>query len=185
MLPFSLIWIFVDKIKSIIKIPYSSKLKVICIGNINLGGTGKTPVAIFLFNTLMDMGHKPIFLTSGYRGKVRNPTLVNDDVSLFGDEAILLKNAGPTVVSKNKLKGIKFIEALNLNKTLHDIIIMDDGLQNYTIKKTLSFLTVDRHYLFGNNFCFPSGPLRQPYSACKNNIDFVIMTGDVSSKKYS
>ena len=176
--PISLLWIFVDKLKFLLIKPYASYIKIICVGNINVGGTGKTPIAIFIFKLLKKMGYNPIFLTSGYKGKVSKPSLVNRNVSLFGDEAIVLKNIGPTVVSKNKLEGIKYIETLNSKKISYNIIIMDDGLQNYSIRKDLCFLTVDRKLLFGNEFCLPSGPLRQSFKSCKKIINKIILTGN-------
>ena len=181
--PVSLIWIFVDKLKFFIVKPYTSNLKIICVGNINIGGTGKTPIAILIFKILKKMGHYPIFLTSGYKGKISKPKLVDGNVHLFGDEAIILKNIGPTVVSKNKLNGVKYIENLNSKKKIYNIIIMDDGLQNYSIKKDLSFLTVDRKTLFGNNLCLPSGPLRQSFKSCKKIIDQIILTGNNDFEK--
>ena len=180
--PISLLWIFVDKIKFLLIKPYVSYLKIICVGNINVGGTGKTPIAIFIFKILKKLGHNPIFLTSGYKGKISKPSLVNGDVTLFGDEAIILRNIGPTVVSKNKLEGVKYIETLNSKKKIYDIIIMDDGLQNYSIRKDLCFLTVDRKLLFGNELCLPSGPLRQSFKSCQKIIDKIILTGNHNFK---
>ncbi len=181
--PFSLLWIIIDKLKFLMTKPYTSHLKIICVGNINVGGTGKTPISIFIFKILKKMGHNPIFLTSGYKGKISKPCIANNDVTLFGDEAIILKNIGPTVVSKNKLEGVKYIENLNSKKKIYDIIVMDDGLQNYSIGKDLCFLTVDRKSLFGNEFCLPSGPLRQSLNSCKKNINKIILTGNRNFKK--
>ena len=181
--PFSLLWICVDKLKFLLVKPYSSFLKIICVGNINIGGTGKTPVAMFLFKMLKKMGYNPIFLTSGYKGKISKPCITHDDVILFGDEAVILKKTGPTVVSKNRLEGVKYIENLNSKKKIYDIIIMDDGLQNYSIRKDVSFLTVDRKSLFGNEFCLPSGPLRQTLKSCKRNVDKIIITGNYGIEK--
>ena len=183
--PVSLLWIFIDKLKFLLVKPYTSYLKIICVGNINVGGTGKTPIAIFLFKILKKMGYNPIFLTSGYKSKISKPCMANVNVSLFGDEAIILKKIGPTVVSKNKLKGIKYIETLNSRKRIYDVIVMDDGLQNYSIEKDLCFLTVDRKSLFGNEFCLPSGPLRQSFNSCKKNINKIILTGNNNFKKNS
>ncbi len=181
--PFSLLWIIIDKLKFLMIKPYTSHLKIICVGNINVGGTGKTPISIFIFKILKKMGHNPIFLTSGYQGKISKPCIAKNDVSLFGDEAIILNNIGPTVVSKNKLEGVKYIENLNSKKKIYDIIVMDDGLQNYSIGKDLCFLTVDRKSLFGNKFCLPSGPLRQSLNSCKKNINKIILTGNRNFKK--
>ena len=183
--PFSLLWIFIDKLKFLFTKPYSSCLKIICVGNINVGGTGKTPIAIFIFKILKKMGYNPIFLTSGYKGKISKPCMAHADVTLFGDEAVILKKTGPTVVSKNKLKGVKYIESLNSKKKIYDMIIMDDGLQNYSIGKDLCFLTVDRKSLFGNEFCLPSGPLRQTIKSCKKNVNKIILTGNCNFEKYS
>ena len=183
--PFSLLWIFIDKLKFLLTKPHTSYLKIICVGNINVGGTGKTPIAMFLFKILKKMGYSPIFLTSGYKSKVSKPCMVYENVNIFGDEAIILKKIGPTVVSKNKLKGIKYIETLNSKREIYDIIVMDDGLQNYSIKKDLCFLTVDRKSLFGNEFCLPSGPLRQSFNSCIKNIDKIILTGNQNFEKGS
>ncbi len=182
--PFSLLWIFTDKLKFLLIKPYNSCLKIICVGNINVGGTGKTPIATFIFKILEKMGYNPIFLTSGYKGKISKPCMVYADVSLFGDEAVILKKIGPTVVSKNKLQGVKYIESLNSKKKIYDMIIMDDGLQNYSIGKDLCFLTVDRKSLFGNEFCLPSGPLRQTFKSCKRNVNKIILTGNYNFGKY-
>ncbi len=181
--PFSLLWIFVDKLKFLFIKPYTSHIKIICVGNINVGGTGKTPIAMILFKTLRKMGYNPIFLTSGYKSKISKPCIANENVSLYGDEAIILQNTGPTVVSKNKLRGVKYIENLNSKRKLYDVIVMDDGLQNYSIRKDLRFLTVDRKSLFGNEFCLPSGPLRQSFNSCKKNIDKIILTGNHNLEK--
>jgi len=183
--PFSLLWIFIDKLKFYLIKPYNSNLKIICVGNINVGGTGKTPIAMFLFKILKKMGYNPIFLTSGYKSKISKPCIANENVTLFGDEAIMLKNIGPTVVSKHKLNGVKYIETLNSKNRIYDIIVMDDGLQNYSIKKDLCFLTIDRKSLFGNEFCLPSGPLRQSFNSCKKNIDKIILTGNQDFEKGS
>ena len=183
--PFSLLWIFIDKLKFLLVKPYTSHLKIICVGNINVGGTGKTPIAMVLFKTLKKMGYNPIFLTSGYKSKISKPCIACENVALYGDEAVILQNIGPTVVSKNKLKGVKYIENLNSKKRIYDIIVMDDGLQNYSIRKDLCFLTVDRKSLFGNEFCLPSGPLRQSFDSCKKNVDKIILTGNYNLKKNS
>lgn len=183
--PLSLLWIFIDKFKFFYIKPYSSPLKIICVGNINVGGTGKTPISIFIFNILKKMGYRPIFLTSGYKSKIVKPCIAHSDVTLFGDEAVILNKIGPTVVSKNKLEGVKYIEFLNSKKKIYDIIIMDDGLQNYSIGKDLSFLTIDRTSLFGNEFCLPSGPLRQTFKSCKRTVDKIILTGNNNIQKYS
>ena len=177
LLPLSLIWIIIDRLKFYFTKSYNPSIKTICVGNINVGGTGKTPVSIFLYKILKKMGYKPVFLSYAYKSKLKKPTLILDNLPILEDEAKILNKTGDTVVSNSRLKGIKFIENLSSKKN-YDIIIMDDGLQNYSIKKHLSFLTIDRGMMFGNGLCLPSGPLRQYFNTCSKNIDAIIFTGD-------
>ncbi len=182
LIPISLIWVFVDLLKRKISNPYKSKLKIICIGNVNIGGSGKTPLCIYCFKILKKLNFNPIFLVSGYGGKKYGPSLVNlkNKIIEFSDEAYLLAKHGPTITSKNKLSGIKLIENNFLN---HDIVIMDDGLQNYQVQKDLKILAVDRKKQFGNKLCVPSGPLRQTIKTCLNEINAIVITGNKSEKK--
>ena len=101
--PISFIWIFIDFLKRKFSNPYKSKLKIICVGNVNVGGSGKTPLCIHLFRHLKELKFNPIFLSSGYGGKNLGPIMVNKykEINFFGDEAILLSKYGPTIVSKN------------------------------------------------------------------------------------
>ncbi len=179
--PLSLIWITIDRIKFNFVRPYSPKIKVICVGNINVGGTGKTPISIFLFKILEEMGYKPIFLCSAYRSKIKKPVLLKNDLSTCTDEALILRKTGDTVVTNNRLQGVKFIEDMSYQKN-YDVIIMDDGLQNYTIKKYISFLIVNKEMMFGNGLCMPAGPLRQKPNSCINVVDRIILIGNENKK---
>ena len=180
--PFSLIWILVDILKRKFSNPYKSKIKIICIGNLNVGGTGKTPLCICVFRYLKALGYNPIFLTSGYKGEMPGPTQVkqNNRNFYYGDEPLILSKIGPTIISKNRYKGIKFIEN-HPNK--FDIVLMDDGLQNYQIHKNLNILAVDRKFLFGNQLCLPAGPLRQTLTSCIDLIDCIVTTGNKHQKQ--
>ena len=150
-------------------------IPVICIGNITAGGAGKTPVAISIAKFLISKDLKPHFLTRGYKGKLKGPTLVSNKHSSadVGDEPILLSEVAPTWVSKNKIQGAK--SAL---KSDADIIIMDDGLQNNTIHKDLSILVIDGGYGFGNNKLIPAGPLRESVKSSSTKIDFIVFVND-------
>ena len=175
--PLSVIWIFLSRIKAILSKPYNSKLKVICVGNLTIGGTGKTPFAISTFKWLKDIGYNPVFLTRGYGGNQIEPMEVktfhkHKDV---GDEALLLSKIGTTIVSKNRSSGAKFIESHQSN---FDIIIMDDGLQNNQLRKNFNILLVDKNLMFGNEYCIPAGPLRETISSGLLNIDAIIITGN-------
>jgi tetraacyldisaccharide 4'-kinase len=140
--------------------PYRSRLPVICVGNFTVGGAGKTPVALKLAFLLRDMGNRPAFLTRGYGGRERGPHLIDDaadDSDRVGDEPLLLARCAQTVVSWDRPAGAKLIEALPA-----DIIIMDDGFQNPSLKKDFSLVVVDGGSGIGSGKVFPLGPMRAP-----------------------
>ena len=155
--PFSIIWLLLSWLRKLQK-PYISKTFVVCVGNINLGGSGKTPTAILLSKELTKEGFKVCFLTKGYKGTIHYPTIVQSvhNVSETGDEAMLLKEHATTIVSKSWKKGLQFIDSLNF-----DVVILDDGYQNPSINKHYNVLVMNYSYGFGNTMIFPCGPLRQ------------------------
>jgi len=181
LLPFSIIWILLSLIKKNFVKRYKSHLKVICIGNLSIGGTGKTPFSIQTYKILEILGYKPVFLTRGYRGLTKGPILVNKSHNHkdVGDEALLLSKVGTTIVSSNRCIGAKYIENLKKN---YDIIIMDDGLQNYQLEQDIKLLLIDKKLLFGNGYCIPAGPLRQTITQGLKKIDAIIFTGDGDTK---
>ena len=175
--PLSIIWIIISFIKKKVSKTYRSRLKIICVGNLNIGGTGKTPFAIYTYKILKELGFNPVFLTRGYGGKEKGPIKVESTHQYkdVGDEALLLNNIGPTIVSRDRSLGAKFIEN---NKYNYDIILMDDGLQNYQLEKNIKFLLVDKNLKFGNKLCVPAGPLREPINQRLKEIDSIILTGN-------
>lgn len=177
LLPFSIFWILLSLIKKNFAKRYKSHLKVICIGNLSIGGTGKTPFSIQTYKILEILGYKPVFLTRGYRGLTKGPILVKKSHNHkdVGDEALLLSKVGTTIVSSNRCIGAKYIENLKKN---YDIIIMDDGLQNYQLEQDIKLLLIDKKLLFGNGYCIPAGPLRQTITQGLKKIDAIIFTGD-------
>lgn len=181
LLPFSIIWILLSLIKRNFAKRYKSHLKVICIGNLSIGGTGKTPFSIQTYKILEILGYKPVFLTRGYRGLTKGPILVNKSHNHkdVGDEALLLSKVGTTIVSSNRCIGAKYIENLKKN---YDVIIMDDGLQNYQLEQDIKLLLIDKKLLFGNGYCIPAGPLRQTITQGLKKIDAIIFTGDGDTK---
>ena len=136
--PFSIFWILIGQFKRFFTKTYKCKLQVICIGNLTVGGTGKTPFAIYIYKLLKDLGYKPVFLTRGYGGFIKGHIEVNNThhFTEIGDESILLSKVGTTIVSKNRSLGAKYIEK---HKKKFDVIIMDDGLQNYQLKPDVKF----------------------------------------------
>ena len=175
--PLSILWILISHIKNFFIKKYKSKLKVICIGNFTIGGTGKTPFAIYIYKLLKNLGYKPVFLTRGYKGLIKGPIKVKDTHNFkdIGDEALLLNKIGPTIVSKDRSLGARLIEKHEDN---YNIIIMDDGLQNYQLEQDVKFMLVDKNLKFGNEFCIPAGPLREPASQGLMRIDAIVLTGN-------
>ena len=156
--------------------PKKLAIPVICVGNIVSGGSGKTPTALALVKLLRDskISLSPFFLTRGYRGKIEGPERVDDshDPDLWGDEALLLSRHAPTIVSKNRFAG--GLLAQNLEA---DLIIMDDGMQNYTLSKDVTFCIVNGKMGFGNENVIPQGPLRQPLNDGYALSDAFILIG--------
>ncbi len=175
--PLSLLWIVISLLKKKLIKKYKSKLKVICIGNLTIGGTGKTPLAIYTYKLLKKAGYKPVFLTRGYTGLLAGPIEVKDSHNFkdVGDEALLLNKIGPTIVSNDRSFGAKLIEN---HKDNFNVIIMDDGLQNFQLEQDIKLLLVDKNLKFGNEFCIPAGPLREPIDQGLIRIDAIVLTGN-------
>lgn len=150
------------------------EIPVICVGNITAGGTGKTPVSMSLAKMLVSDIYHPFFVTRGYGGKLQN-VLVNHkkhSAKDVGDEPLLLASQAPVVVNANRYKGAK-----TAIKEGADLIIMDDGFQNPTLHKDLSFLVFDGHYGIGNGKIIPAGPLRETFADGIKRADALIILG--------
>ncbi|MBF9231752.1 tetraacyldisaccharide 4'-kinase [Microvirga alba] len=150
-------------------------LPIICIGNVTAGGAGKTPTALAIADILDDAGESPAFLSRGYGGKLKGPVQVElrhmaRDV---GDEPILLASMAPAIVSIDRPSGARLAHEIGAT-----VVIMDDGLQNPSIRKDCAIAVVDGATGIGNGFCLPAGPLRAPLSAQWSAIDAVLVVGD-------
>ena len=173
--PFCLIYQLITRIRFLITKPYKPAKPVICIGNVTAGGAGKTPTAMAIAKLLIDMGKNPVFLTRGYGGSLKVTTIVNPDIHKAqdtGDEPLLLSRVATTIVSKNRVIGAK----LACEKDF-DVIIMDDGMQNPTIEKTISFLVIDGSYGIGSGHIIPAGPLRESLKNGLEKTEAVIFIG--------
>lgn len=149
---------------------------VICVGNVTLGGAGKTPAAICVAKLLRAKGLNPAFLTRGYGGRLHGPVQVDPSVHQFpevGDEALLLARCGPTVVARDRPRGAQLAVALGA-----DIVVMDDGLQNPSLRKDLTVSVFDGATGIGNGLTFPAGPLRAPIQAQWPLIGAVLIVGE-------
>ena len=134
-------------------------LPVICIGNIYLGGTGKTPLSIELFSILKTLKKKPAFIRKKY--------------SSFQDEINLLKKIGPVYENKKRSKAIN--EAIKNN---FNVVILDDGFQDFSVKKNLSIVCFNEKQWIGNGLTIPSGPLRENMQSL-NRANYVFINGGV------
>lgn len=177
-LPFSFFYYLVNLINFWVKSRdiYISKAKIITVGNINIGGVGKTPVCLSIAKIIKNnnANMKLAILTRGYKGSEEGPIMVSPfgDVKKFGDEALLLAQNVPACVAKNRLEGIKFLEKLGFK-----IIITDDGLQDPRFKKDLSILVIDGEFGLGNNWIFPAGPLRESFASGIEKADLCVCIG--------
>ena len=149
--------------------------QVICVGNISAGGTGKTPVAISIAKILQKQNLNPAFVSRGYGANLTNVIVDNNIHSAtdVGDEPMLLSSIAPTVINANRFQGA--LMAINNNA---NVIIMDDGFQNPSLKKDISFVVVDGKYGFGNERCIPAGPLREFLSKGIDRASAIILLGD-------
>ena len=151
-------------------------LPVICVGNVTVGGSGKTPTALALALALRQRGLRPAFLTRGYRGRLAGPVLVDaarHGAADVGDEPLILARHAPTVVSRDRPAGA----ALCAASGVADVIVMDDGLQNPSLAKDLRLAVFDGAVGCGNGLVLPAGPLRAPLSRQWPLVDAAIVIG--------
>lgn len=186
LLPLALIYkLIIDFKKKLYKknilTSYKFNVPVIVIGNITVGGTGKTTVVMGLAKILLDKGYKPGIILRGYKSSEKNnnqPILITEQTSSTtsvnnsGDEARLIFNNTncPVAVSKNRVEAAKLL----LKNNLCNIILSDDGMQHYKLARDLEICVVDSQRLFGNNFLLPAGPLREEISRLKS-VDYILV----------
>ena len=154
---------------------WRSPVPIIVVGNISMGGTGKTPLVKYIAAELSKRGFKPGLISRGYGGKYSGTLEVNAETTYkkTGDEAqILGKLKIPFFLDKNRSRGAKKLQ----EKHDVDVIISDDGLQHYAMGREIEIAVIDGARRLGNGLTFPAGPLREPKSRLKE-VDFIVNNG--------
>ena len=151
---------------------FKSDIPIIIVGNLTIGGTGKTPLVAYIAQELSKLGYKPGLVSRGYGGKFKETLEVTRDtpVKQTGDEAQILSKLNlPFYIDKNRVRAVKTLA----NNHDCDVIISDDGLQHYNMNRDIEIVVIDGKRRFGNNLTFPAGPLRESKSRL-NSVDFVV-----------
>ena len=153
----------------------SAGVPVICLGNLTVGGAGKTPAALAVAHLLLAAHERPFFLSRGYGGKLAGPVRVDPafhHCADVGDEPLMLARLAPTIVARDRVAGAK---AARLGGA--SVIVMDDGFQNPSLKKDLAVLMVDGHRGTGNGRIIPAGPLRAPLDIQVTRAQAIVIVG--------
>jgi tetraacyldisaccharide 4'-kinase len=163
LLPITLVTLLVIFFKKKFTIKKKFNLHLICVGNIYIGGTGKTPAAILLANELLKLKKKTAIVRKFYKSHIDEHNLIKET----------FKNL---ILNKNRISGI-----MEAEKASYDTVILDDGFQDYRIKKDLNIICFNQNQLIGNGFLLPSGPLRESLNSLKD-AHIILINGEKDNK---
>src|SRR5437868_3534343 len=151
-------------------------IPVLCVGNYNVGGTGKTPTVLALAKLLRELGETPVVLSRGYGGRLRGPVRVDPlrhAASDVGDEPLMMAGQLPVVVARKRADGVPLARSQGAS-----VILMDDGFQNPAVTKDASLIVIDGNRGLGNGQVFPAGPLRAPLKPQLARTDALVIVGN-------
>lgn len=171
--------------KNGLKKPVKLPIPVIVVGNLTVGGTGKTPLVIWLVNFLKSAGYKPGVISRGYSGRARNwPQQVRPDAdpAMVGDEAVVIsrRTGAPMAVGPSRVTDAQAL----LQHADVDVIVSDDGLQHYALERSIEIAVIDGVRRFGNGLCLPAGPLRELASRLET-VDCRVTNGVAAQGEYA
>ena len=154
---------------------------IVVVGNISVGGTGKTPLTIHIVKLLQQTGYTPAIITRGYGGKATTwpqAVTLKSDPNLVGDEAVLMASSTgvPVYAGANRLESIEqLLNAPNVEYKV-DVIVSDDGMQHYKLPRDIQIAVIDGKRQLGNGYCLPAGPLREKKERL-NDCDLIVVNG--------